>query len=185
MIGLKRGAVQLSPHNKKWKLLFKKEKKILENQLGDRVIDIQHIGSTSISGIPAKPIIDMSLGLRALRDVQKVMKPLAIMGYELRKAGSDSRQWFFVKGTEENRTHYLHIMRYNGTLWKDDLLFRDYLRAHPKEAKLYAELKKRLADKHADNRGLYTKGKRAFILDMLRTAKNDTELSQPKTKFTD
>ena len=171
MIGLKRGTVKLLPHNKKWKKLFAKEKAALENKLNGLVVDIQHIGSTSIFGIPAKPIIDMSLGLRKLRDAKKLIKPLATLGYEWRKGVSGPNQQLFVKGPEEKRTHYLHVMRYNGGVWRHDILFRDYLRKDPPRAKDYAVLKEKLAAQYADNRGTYTKKKAEFILETIKIAK--------------
>ncbi|MBI2514611.1 GrpB family protein [Candidatus Wolfebacteria bacterium] len=171
MIGLKRGIVKLLPHNKKWKLLFENEEKKIEKKLGDLVIDIQHIGSTSIPGIPAKPIIDISMGVRVMKDAKKLIKPLEKLGYELRREfGRPNIQTLFVKGPESKRTHYLHVMKYNGALWKNDLRFRDYLRKHPVRAKQYAELKNKLAGKHANDRGTYTKSKAKFILETIKKA---------------
>ena len=141
------------------------------DRLGDRVTDIQHIGSTAVSGIPAKPIIDMSLGLRTLNDAKKLIKPLADLGYTWRKTAGSTKRWLFVKGPEEKRTHYLHVMRYNGGAWKHDVLFRDYLRANPAYAQRYGELKTTLARKYGDNRGMYTKGKASFIRTTIKLAR--------------
>lgn len=172
MIGLKRGTVKLLPHHKKWKLLFEKEKKLFEKKLGDLVIDIQHIGSTSIPGIPAKPIIDISMGVRVMKDARRLIKPLKELGYELRREfGGPNIQILFVKGSESKRTHYLHVMKYNGALWKNDLLFRDYLRKYPVRAKEYAELKRKLVGKHVKDRGTYTKSKAKFILETINKAR--------------
>ena len=172
MIGLKRGTVKLLPHNKKWKLLFEKEKRLFQKQLGGLAVDIQHIGSTSIPGIPAKPIIDVSIGVRVMKDAAKLVKPLQKLGYELRREfGGPHVQTLFVKGPESKRTHYLHVMKHRGTLWKNDLLFRDYLRKNPARAKQYTELKKKLAGKHADDRGTYTRRKAKFILETIKLAR--------------
>lgn len=100
MIGLKRGTVKLMPHNKVWFSIFEKEKKHLKKKLGNLAIDIQHIGSTSIPGIPAKPIIDIAVGVRSLKDVKKFPKSLKSLGYKLRKKGSTPHNILFVKGPE-------------------------------------------------------------------------------------
>jgi len=161
MIGLKRGSVKLVPHHKGWSRVFKLERKRLINKLGKAVVDIQHVGSTAISGIHAKPIIDMSAGVRRLSDAQKLVRPLSRMGYRFyRKFG---QQILFAKGPDAKRTHYLHVMRYNGAKWKSDMLFREYLLTHPRRAMAYAKLKKKLAKRFPDDRQLYSDGKDSFI----------------------
>lgn len=171
VIGLRRRTVKLSPHNKKWGALFEKEKELLIRRLDGLVTDIQHIGSTAIPGISAKPIIDMALGLSTLSDARKLIKPLTDLRYTWRKTAGSSRRWLFVKGPEEQRTHYLHVMRYNGDTWKRDVLFRDYLRANPAYAERYEKLKTALARKYGDNRGMYTKSKASFIRTTIELAR--------------
>ena len=172
MIGLKRGTVKLLPHNRKWAAAFEKEKKILEKKLRSLAIDIQHIGSTAIPGIPAKPIVDMSLGVRAMKDAKKLIKPLKELGYEWRKeVGSPSIQLLFVRGPESKRTHYLHVLRYGSAKWNSDLLFRDCLRKYRGRAKQYATLKKKLEKSFADNRYKYTAAKAKFIRNTIKKAR--------------
>jgi len=169
MIGLKRGTVKLVPHDKQWAEVFKTEREILLKSLGDSVVDIQHIGSTSISGMDAKPIIDMSAGVRRLKDADTLVRPLHRLGYKFyRKFG---RQVLFAKGPDEKRTHYLHVMRYKGAKWNSDLLFRTYLRSHIQRAKVYADLKSRLAKQYPNDREKYTAGKNRFIKETLRLAR--------------
>ncbi len=176
MIGLQRGTVKLSPHNPEWAELFEQEKKLLINTFGDPILAVEHIGSTAIPGIPAKPIIDMNVGVASL-EVARVMKEkFEALGYEHRpfvpgQTKEDlQRQELYVKGSEERRTHYVHVMVHGSDHWKDDILFRDYLRQHPSRARQYAELKGKLATKHADDRTAYTKGKEQFIQETLRRA---------------
>lgn len=124
------------PYNKNWLLLFEREKNRLLKEVGNFVVGIEHIGSTSIPDISAKPIIDISLGVKTITDTKKLVKPLKKLGYELRlESGSRNVQTLFVKGPESKRTYYLHVMKYNGAVWKDDILFRDYLRRHKSRAK--------------------------------------------------
>lgn len=171
MIGLKRGTVKLLPHNPKWEELFEKEKNILSKALDGLIIDIQHIGSTSIPGIPAKPIIDISIGIKSMKNSKDFIKIFEDLGYEYRPDfGGPNTQLLFVKGPEEKRTHYIHLMRYSGSIWKNDLAFRHYLRKNKKRAKEYAYLKKELASKFADDRTHYTASKAKFIHETIRIA---------------
>ena len=169
MIGLKRGTVKLVPHHKQWATAFEREKKRLLVNLGNIVIAIQHIGSTAIPGIHAKPIIDMSAGVRKFKDAQELVGPLSKMGYNFyRKFG---KQILFARGPDRRRTHYLHVMKYNGVKWKNDLLFREFLLKYPARAKAYATLKEKLAKRYPGDREKYTAGKHLFIEKTLGLAK--------------
>ena len=172
MLGLKRGKVKLSLYNPKWPEIFKKEKKMLQKALGKMIIDIQHVGSTAVSRIPAKPIIDIAVAVPELsrKEVEKYIEPLKKVGYEYR--GEDRpREHLFVKGGEEKRICHLHMVKFDSKAWKDYLLFRDYLRAHKKVATKYTELKLELAKKFSGNRKLYTTSKDNFIQKILKKAK--------------
>lgn len=170
-IGLKRGTVILEKHHQEWSEAFEAENESLKNLLGDLALDIQHVGSTSVPGLVAKPIIDMLMAVKSLEEVQSIRPLLENAGYEYRENGSDQDQVLFVKGPEELRTHYLHITKLGSSVWKNDLAFRDYLRSHPEAVAEYEKLKKELASKHADNRTEYTTGKDAFIKSILHLAK--------------
>lgn len=174
MIGLKRGTVKLLPHNPKWSEAFEKERKLLTKALDGMVVDIQHIGSTSIPGIPAKPIIDISVAIRSMKNSRDFIKIFEDLGYEYRPDfGGPNIQLLFVKGPEEKRTHYIHLMKYNGSIWRNDLAFRDFLRKNGKRAKQYASLKKELASKFANDRTTYTASKADFIHETIKIAKED------------
>lgn len=174
MVGLKRGKVKLLPHNPKWSGLFEKEQKILSQALAGLIIDIQHIGSTSIPGIPAKPIIDIDIGIKSMKNSKNFIKIFEDLGYEYRpNFGGLKTQLLFVKGPEAKRTHYIHLMKYNGSIWKKDLAFRDYLRKNKEKAGKYANLKKELASKFADDRANYTAHKASFIRKAIRIVKDE------------
>lgn len=158
------------PHNKAWFSIFEKEKKILKKKLGNLAIDIQHIGSTSIPGMPAKPIIDIAVGVRSLKDVKKFPKFLKSFGYKLIKEGGTSYRIFFSKGAEIKRTHHLHVMKYNGRVWIRNILIRDYLRDHKAGAKEYTNLKKSLAKRFAKDRPSYTANKFNFLNKIFKLA---------------
>lgn len=170
-IGLKRGTVKLVPHNPEWNELFLAEKARLLEILGDLVVDIQHVGSTAISTIPAKPIIDVAVLVKSLEKVKECAGKMEALGYQ-KKQENRSERLFFTKGPEENRIIYLHMGDESTNYINDMIIFRDYLIRNPAEARKYTELKNGLAKKFADNREPYTAAKEKFIEGMLEKAKN-------------
>lgn len=180
MIGLKRGAVKLSSYHKQWAKLFETEKENLLSTLNQFKVNIEHVGSTAIPGVLAKPIIDILLFMPDSTDVQKIYAILEKQGYENRgEQGVPGRQ-LFVKGPEENRTHYLHITKQSNNERKTMILFRDYLRRHKNARNEYNELKKQLANKFPNNRPLYTHAKDEFIQQIIDQAKTTKKLSKKK-----
>ncbi|MGH7141790.1 MAG: GrpB family protein [Minisyncoccia bacterium] len=169
MLGLKRGSVKLYPYQKQWSDEFEKERRRLLNKLGNLAIDVQHIGSTSVPGLTAKPILDIAIGVQRFKDAQKLAKSLRELGYNFDRPFQ--HQLFFARGPDAKRTHYVHVMRYNGAKWKNDALFREYLRSHPARARAYATLKVKLAKQYAGERQKYSDGKNAFIKETLRLAR--------------
>jgi GrpB-like predicted nucleotidyltransferase (UPF0157 family) len=169
MLGLKRGKVQLSPYDPKWPEIFKKEKKMLQKSLGKMIIDIQHVGSTAVSNLSAKPIIDIALAVSDLsgKKIDKYIKHLKKLGYEYR-GKERPREHLFVKGSEEKRICHLHMVEFGSKAWKNYLLFRDYLRTHKKAVAEYTKLKLELAKKFSDNRKSYTSGKDKFIQEVFK-----------------
>ncbi|MDE2188735.1 MAG: GrpB family protein, partial [Patescibacteria group bacterium] len=160
MIGLKRGIVKLVPHNKKWSLLFEKEKTRLLKEIAGDAIMIEHIGSTSIPGIKAKPVIDIAYGVKSMKDHKKHTKVLIKAGYVLRPGlGRVDRHLVFAKGTNKTRTHYLHLMKFRGKEWNYHIFFRDYLRNHKQAARKYERIKEKSMNKFRNNRKLYQKEK--------------------------
>lgn len=171
-LGLQRGKVRLTPYKKAWRGLFKKEQKRLSRTLRSLAVDIQHIGSTAVAYVPAKPIMDIAVGVHSLKDREKIQAILSHAGYAFRRVSKGKEpHLLFVKGPESKRTHYLHVMKHNGLTWKQDLLFRDYLRTHRGRAKEYALLKKSLAQRFPNSRQEYTRRKAKFIHTTLRLAK--------------
>jgi GrpB-like predicted nucleotidyltransferase (UPF0157 family) len=171
MLGLKRGTVQLLPHNEEWLLLFEDEKQSLKEALGEIILAIEHIGSTAIPNIPAKPIIDIALGVESLAEALAVNDVFEAMGYTYRPASTNTNELLYVKGSEEKRSHYLHVMVHRSQQWQELKCFRDHLRSNAELAREYASLKELLAAKHPDNRGEYTKGKTDFIQRVLESCK--------------
>lgn len=161
-LGLKRGFVRILPYKKNWAAKFSAERAELARALGQHALNIQHVGSTAVPGLAAKPIIDIAVAVSSLEIAQQLIKPLQELGYEYKGAAGVPNRRFFAKGPENHRTHYLHIAEI-GTEFRCLILFRDLLIANADIASQYGVLKHDLADKFASDRALYTKGKNDFI----------------------
>ncbi len=166
-IGLARGTVRVVRHNSAWNRLYRAEAKRLRHSLGPLARGIEHIGSTSVPGLMAKPILDIAVGIRRFDELPKVQRLLERLAYSRPRKG-DRSNVTFVKGAERSRTHYLHVVRYDGRTWKRDIQFRDWLRTHTRDRERYAALKKRLATRYASDRKRYTAQKDDFIKSILR-----------------
>lgn len=127
MIGLKRGTVKLCRQHKEWVKLYRKERDLLLSALSNQKVRVEHVGSTAIPGVWAKPIIDIVLSAPAnqLKMVYRILKQI---GYIDRGEQGRQGRRLFVRGPEEKRTHYLHVTRNNSKVWEEHILFRDYLR---------------------------------------------------------
>ena len=172
-IGLHRALVRIAPYDPKWAEYFCTEKKLLEKMMGEAALEIRHIGSTSIVGMPAKPIVDILVGVGTLAEVESFAEDLKRIGYEDRGHGDKPERRYFVKGAEEKRTHHLNLCEWNGVFWARHVLFRDYLQQHPDARHQYAELKRALAAKFPNDRPAYTSGKEEFVRSILKLAAND------------
>ena len=171
MIGLKRGRVQLLSHQEEWTKNAEAVILRLKQILGNAAVDIQHIGSTAIHSIYAKPIIDIVVGVRELNDILPYMERLKQQEFVFR--GEDlAGQLLFVMGDfeKDTRTHHIHVVKWNGAEWNHYINFRDYLNCHPEKAKQYDDCKKKLAMQFSDDRGSYTTGKQEIIALLLKEA---------------
>ena len=163
--------MKLQTHHKEWAKLFELEKKYLMRKFKDFPINIEHIGATAICGVPAKPIVDMMVGVPTSKSIKYVYDILTKLGYEDRGGGGVLGQRLFVKGSEEKRTHYIHVTRNNSLYWNEHIAFRDYLRENKRDCEAYSDLKKKLAEKFSDDRTKYTKGKGRFVGNIIKKAK--------------
>jgi GrpB-like predicted nucleotidyltransferase (UPF0157 family) len=178
IIGLKKGIVRLEPHNEEWTLLFEEERARIETAVGPYILDIQHVGSTAIPGIPAKPIIDINVAVRNFEEAAVCIDPLVQLGYVYRGENGIPRRHYFHKGSpgspgspDSPHTHHLHMDEISGPAWQNQILFRDYLRQHPETAAQYARLKTELAQRYPTDRNVYLDGKAPFIEKVLRLAR--------------
>ncbi|MRG87199.1 GrpB family protein [Salinibacillus xinjiangensis] len=165
--------VNLEKYNPDWPKQYEYEKKRILDAVGDNVLGIEHIGSTSINGLEAKPIIDILLGVHKLDEVPRLIRPLSEVNYEYVPKLELKDRRFFRKGLWGQGTCHLHIVEYNSNEWMDKLQFRDYLRTHPEAAVEYASLKKELATKYKYDRPTYTQKKEPFIHRILQKTKKE------------
>ena len=166
MIGLRRDEVILFPHNSKWKDIFLKEKINLENSIGTYIISIEHVGSTSIPDIPAKPIIDIAVAVNNFEEAKVCIFPLEKLGYEYKGEFGIPRRHYFIKG--DPVIFHLHMNEINSDDWNNQINFRNFLQKNEMIAQEYAEIKLKLAQKFPKNREAYLTGKGFFIEKILK-----------------
>ena len=168
-MGLAVGKVKLETYNKEWAKQFEAEKCLLMKIFGEDT-PIEHVGSTSIPGISAKPIIDIAIGLDKLEDFETFRKIFESKPEYSIKDDSDKDEVLIRKGPEENRTHFIHISEKDSPRFKNYIKFRDYMREHAEARVQYENLKKELAEKFADDRKSYTAAKAEFINEIIKRA---------------
>lgn len=155
--------IRIVDYDPAWPVLFEQERRLLEPVLSPWLAgSIEHIGSTAVPGLAAKPVIDIMAAVRDLPtsfDARDALVPLQYMYFPYRP---DVMHWF-CKPSPQHRTHHLHLIPAGSALWKERLIFRDHLRRTPSAAKEYAELKRELAARHGSDRETYTEAKTDFV----------------------
>lgn len=170
VLGLDRTIVRVVPYQPAWAALFVAEAARLRAALGERVLAIEHVGSTSVPGLAAKPILDLAASVPSLAGAIDLVPDLQRLGYEHKADPELPERLYFVKGTPEHRTHHLSLAEPGSRFWRQHLLFRDVLRANPALAAEYARLKHDLAARHSTDRLAYGAGKKAFIDSVIEQA---------------
>ena len=164
-----KGPIVIADYDPRWPAIYEEEKTQILQTIGDRVVAIEHVGSTAVPGLGAKPIIDIMVAVCRLDDAQQCVGPLKSIGYErgLRDPTPECR--FFNKGLPEAHRH-LHMAELTSDFWRRNLLFRDFLRTHPDIAQQYQDLKKDLAARYGADRDGYTEAKTEFIKSVVARA---------------
>lgn len=161
-MGLKIDEVKLEDYNSSWQQMFLDEKEQLESLFGNVALSIEHIGSTSVKGLKAKPIIDIAIGVNKLNDFLKVKYKFSNEPYSV-KDNSTSDEILVCKKSGDATNYLIHVMEIDSKRYQNTIIFRDYLRSNPKVLKEYQELKDKLAIKYKNNRPMYTASKKDFI----------------------
>lgn len=166
-LGLAADVVELVPYDDRWPALFESEAALLRAGLHGQVGRIEHVGSTAIVGMDAKPILDLMAEVSSLRAPALLHWSLSRYGYTLEINDEVSDRLFFVKRHEGRFTHHLSVCEAGSQFWHTHLEFRDRLRANRALADQYRALKRRLSHAHRDDRLTYTRTKAEFIRSVL------------------
>jgi GrpB-like predicted nucleotidyltransferase (UPF0157 family) len=163
--------VEIVPYDQEWPRTFEAERQLLLDAIGPWLVagSIEHIGSTAIPGLDAKPVIDIMAGVESLDGSRAALPVLARHQYCYFPYRTEVMHWL-CKPSPARRTHHLHLAPHGGPLWIERLAFRDYLRTHVDVALEYATLKHRLAAEHRFDREAYTDAKAPFVQRVLENA---------------
>jgi GrpB-like predicted nucleotidyltransferase (UPF0157 family) len=167
------GTIVVTDYDPAWPAMFEQERANIAAALGALVVTIEHIGSTAVPGLAAKPIIDLLVGVTSLEEARVCgVAALEALGYTCMP---EYQSWlpdelFFRKGVGGPWTHHAHVMARSDPGWERRLVFRDYLRAHPDAAAAYVNLKRKLAEACKDDIAAYRNGKDQFVADAMAKA---------------
>ncbi len=171
--------VEVAEYDPVWPRRFVEERERIAGALGDGDAVIEHIGSTAVPGLPAKPVIDILVGVDDIERSGQAVAALIGLGYsyapEVETDVPDQR--YFYKGSPH--THHIHMVERSSPLFEEHLLFRDHLRAHPEAADEYARLKRGLAARFRDDRASYTRGKKTFFDTVVAAARRARAAGAP------
>ena len=154
-----------------WPSLFEEEKALVAAASGIAPERVEHVGSTAVPGLGAKPIIDLMVGVPRVEGAQREIGALGGVGYDWR--GETVPGTLYIRKAEPRRFN-LHLTQWGGKFWTDLLLFRDFLRTHRETASQYEELKRELMARLASDRPAYNDGKAPFIESVLQKARERT-----------
>ena len=172
MIGQHKRVFDLTPYQHAWADYFMQEAERVGSVLGDKALQIEHIGSTSIPGMPAKPIIDIMVAVEKLAPTSDFIIPLDVLGYMYHPFDTVIGRLFFAREIQpEIRTHHLSLTRRGSDYWVDQLLFRDYLRKDQQLAAEYVQVKKGFAEYYTRTNHLDMEWKSEFVAKVLEKAK--------------
>lgn len=153
-----------------WPQTYERWRQRLAAALGSAMLAIEHVGSTSVPGLAAKPIVDIQVSVADLGDEPHYVPPLQATGLVLRSR--DELHRYFRPPADQSREVHVHVCAAGGQWERDHLLFRDYLRAHPAACHRYAEAKQANVRRWSDDGWAYTDAKTGVILDILEQAED-------------
>jgi GrpB-like predicted nucleotidyltransferase (UPF0157 family) len=165
--------IEVVDYDPDWPRAYAEERDRIAAAIGGAALAIEHVGGTSVPGLPAKPVIDLMVGVEDVERAGPAVAGLINLGYEyvpeLETELPDRR--YFRRGSPE--THHVHMVPVSSDYFAEHLLFRDYLRSHPQAAEEYGKLKRGLADRHRFDREAYRAGKLPFIDTVVAAARRE------------
>jgi GrpB-like predicted nucleotidyltransferase (UPF0157 family) len=166
--------IEVVDYDPSWPRRYEEERDRIAAALGDAVVAIEHVGGTAVPGLPAKPVIDIMVGVPDIERAGQAVAGLINLGYqyvpELESQLPERR--YFRRGTPE--THHVHMVTMGSDFWEEHVLFRDYLRSNPQAAEEYGKLKRGLASRFRFDRDAYRAGKVPFIDTVVAAARRET-----------
>ncbi|MFC7204386.1 GrpB family protein [Haloferax namakaokahaiae] len=172
-LGLARGTVELVSYDPRWRDAYDREVARLDPRIDEYVLGFEHVGSTSIPGLAAKPILDILALVSDLGETDALARELEELGYEERPNDEVPDRRFFARGPESRRTHYLSVTERGSECHRDQVAFRDALRADSDRRDEYESLKRALESSHRENRSAYTSAKSSFVQSVIDGASDD------------
>jgi GrpB-like predicted nucleotidyltransferase (UPF0157 family) len=164
-------SVELKAYDSSWPEQYEPEKEVIKRVLGAALSEIEHVGSTSILGMAAKPVIDIAATVSGFECIdEECVRRFADIGYAHVPHEWFKARRFFRKGPAGAGSHHLHVFEKGSGEYEKMILFRDCLRKSPSAAKEYSELKATLAA-NSEDRGIYTDMKGRFVLSILERAR--------------
>lgn len=163
-------AIRIVAYDPSWSPAFDREAAAIHATLGSVALRIDHVGSTSVTGLPAKPIIDIQVSVPSLEPLDAYRRPLEALGYLYVHHPEFPDFPFFGKPAARPRTYHVHVCVAGGRHERRHLAVRDFLRTHREEAEAYAALKRVIADRHPGDRHAYMARKGPYVEDLERRA---------------
>lgn len=161
--------MEIVEHDPAWAAEFAVFGRTLRGALGDVAVRIDHIGSTAVAGLAAKPVLDVQISVRSLEPGDDFRAPLRALGLVHRADNPERTKRYFREPPGQRRTH-VHVRQAGSFSEQFPLLFRDYLRAHPGGAEEYSTVKRRCAQRFRDDRQAYVEAKDTFVWQLIRQA---------------
>ncbi|MCE5238847.1 GrpB family protein [bacterium] len=162
-------SIIIVPYDPEWPRLFAELGARLRRALGPVALRIDHIGSTSIPGMAAKPVIDVVVSVASFEPLATIGAPLEGLGFVHRASNPDLTKRYFREAPGERRTH-IHVRRAGSWSEQFALLFRDYMRAHDADCRWYEAIKRQLAEQYRDDRQGYTNAKAPYLWEIMQKA---------------
>jgi len=161
--------VEIVPYTDEWPRRFRLLSGSMRAALGNTALRIDHIGSTSVPGLAAKPIVDMQISVADFEPLEAFRLPLEGLGYVFRADNPERTKRYFREPLGEPRTH-IHVRQRGSWAELFALLYRDYMRSNADEAERYADIKRMLAEKHRNDQPAYTDAKEPYLWELMRRA---------------
>jgi len=167
-LGVDYGTVRLTPARSEWAAIAERLAAAIRAALGERALEIEHVGSTAVPGLSAKPILDIAVGVGAKVPTDPVRKRLEGLGYEFRGNAGDSGGLVFVLSDRpQHRVAHVHVVEHGGPQWHRYLAFRDLLLEHEPARAIYERTKGELAERFSNDRKSYQAAKEEVVRSLL------------------